>query len=574
MTNQDVFRWPALANGTQRQLLGFFVTILELPGIPMILFGEEQEHYILENLAPDYLFGRTPMASASGWQVHGCYNLGEEVYVDMPFEKSFDGCHDDSVSKDHRDPSKPMRNILKRMFELRDLYPVLNDGFNLTTLSTRTYNLHLRGSGDLPSPQGIWSVYRGRNPTVQNFTAGHGNQPVWLLFQNENKTVTYDFDCNSLNISLPDGALISAFPRNTTVKNLFYPYEEYTLTSANFTLGLENSTEPQGCLPSITMRPWEFKAFVPKSEWEQPKPVITEVSPGHDARIVSLVAPGETESIDIRIGFSVPMDCASVAASLTIQSTTQSGVTAEINNSTVSCAQVTAETPGYVAEVPTLWTFTATLENVAHGVHTYTFDNPTNSNGTKSTNTTDKFMFRVGQINNPIVFPNLANYTAGLLQKDSATGSLYVSQTAAGADKVRYSTNWGSSFSKWQNYTGDNITLEKQSWSGTSLQEWEGEHVILHYWSRKFSLFFPYFKSALHDISTRFTVKLPEDCEIYDTQIVELPSNMKFKVEILIIDRHDWQQRSYPAQRSKNWRSPGPALAACVGCGVMEQMGF
>lgn len=77
MTGQDVFRWPALANGTQRQLLGFFVTMLEIPGIPMVFFGEEQASYILENHANDYVFGRTPMASQRAWQLHGCYHLGE-----------------------------------------------------------------------------------------------------------------------------------------------------------------------------------------------------------------------------------------------------------------------------------------------------------------------------------------------------------------------------------------------------------------------------------------------------------------------------------------------------------------
>lgn len=77
MTGQDVFRWPALANGTQRQLLGFFITMLEMPGIPMVFFGEEQASYILENHANDYVFGRTPMASQRAWQLHGCYHLGE-----------------------------------------------------------------------------------------------------------------------------------------------------------------------------------------------------------------------------------------------------------------------------------------------------------------------------------------------------------------------------------------------------------------------------------------------------------------------------------------------------------------
>ena len=235
MTGQDVFRWPALANGVQRQLLGFFITLLELPGIPMILYGEEQASYILENQADDYVFGRTPMTSQRAWQLHGCYHVGEAVYVDMPFNSSAYGCVDDSVSLDHRDPSHPVRNVLKRTFEIRRQYPVLNDGFSLLTLSNRTYDIFLPGSGGLPSPHGIWSVYRGRAEAAQDF-AGNGasNLGAWLVYGNENRTVDYTFDCQSKNKS---EVLISAFPANTVVKNLFYPYEEHTLEASTFKLG-------------------------------------------------------------------------------------------------------------------------------------------------------------------------------------------------------------------------------------------------------------------------------------------------------------------------------------------------
>ena len=235
LTNHDVFRWPALKNGTQRQLLGFFVTILEMPGIPMILWGEEQEFYTLENLADDYVFGRSPMTSSRAWQLHGCYNLGEAVYVDMPFGPSADGCHDDAVSLDHRDPSHPIRNVLKRMYELRRQFPTLNDGYNLETLSSRIYNIYLPGSQGIPSPHGIWSVYRGRTEGIQDFTGiGQENQGVWFIYHNENKTVNYTFDCQSQNKSL---TLISAFPTETVVKNLFYPYEEYTLEDSTVKWG-------------------------------------------------------------------------------------------------------------------------------------------------------------------------------------------------------------------------------------------------------------------------------------------------------------------------------------------------
>ena len=96
----------------------------------------------------------------------------------------------------------------------------------------------------------------------------------------------------------------------------------------------------------------------------------------------------------------------------------------------------------------------------------------------------DRFMFRIGQLDNPMVFPLSSNYSRNLLHKDPATSDLYISPKAPGADKIRYSTNWGSSFSKWISYTGANITLEPQAWTGTKAQEWSGDHVIVHYWSR------------------------------------------------------------------------------------------
>ena len=484
MTNQDVFRWPALANGTQRQMLGFFVTILEMPGIPLLFFGEEQEFYALENTAPDYVFGRTPMVSNTASQIHGCYGLGEKVFVDMPYDRVKDGCHDDTISLDHRDPSHPLQNILKRMFELRLQYPVLNDGFNLTTLSTRLYDLHLPGSGALPSPMGIWSVYRGRNADVQDFNGtAAGNLPVWLLFHNQNQTVTYEFSCKNPNTTSEDSALVAAFAANTTVKNLFYPYETYTLEDSEFNYTLQGLDQAGGCISAVTLRPWEFKAFVPESEWVQPKPVITWLSPSHDERVLSNVTYDATESVQIEIGFSENMNCSDVANSLTIASATQLGVTAVLNMTSVACSNTTFFKAGLLGEVPTTFSFHAELTNVANGVHTITVDNPSMDGVIQTTQAKDKFMFRIGAYDNPMVFKETANFTKGILQQDEF-GDLYVATRAAGADKMRYSTNWGSSWSQWQNYTGQNTILQKQNWTGTKAQEWDGEHVILQYWSQ------------------------------------------------------------------------------------------
>ena len=138
VTNQDVFRWPAITNGIQRMLLGLFVTTLELPGIPLLLWGDEQAFYVLDNTAANYIFGRQPISAALGWQNHGCYELGSTVYYDFPVEAALNGCNDDSVSLDHRDPTHPVRNIIKSMYHMRQTYPILNDGYFLELLSNRS----------------------------------------------------------------------------------------------------------------------------------------------------------------------------------------------------------------------------------------------------------------------------------------------------------------------------------------------------------------------------------------------------------------------------------------------------
>jgi glycosidase len=44
-----------------------------MPGIPLLLWGEEQAFYVLDNTANNYIFGRQAMSSATAWQTHGCY---------------------------------------------------------------------------------------------------------------------------------------------------------------------------------------------------------------------------------------------------------------------------------------------------------------------------------------------------------------------------------------------------------------------------------------------------------------------------------------------------------------------
>ena len=53
-SNFDVFRWPSIENGTEKQNLGIFIVSLLFPGIPLINWGEEQAFYILENTNANY----------------------------------------------------------------------------------------------------------------------------------------------------------------------------------------------------------------------------------------------------------------------------------------------------------------------------------------------------------------------------------------------------------------------------------------------------------------------------------------------------------------------------------------
>jgi alpha-1,3-glucan synthase len=139
---------------------------------------------------------------------------------------------DDNISLDHRDPSHPIRGLVKLMNEMRQNYPVLNDGYYLQQLSNKTYDIYLPGSNGTPTETGLWSVLRSRFVGVQDFTGiGQGNQSVWLVYQNDNQTIDYQFNCTG------DDAFISPFDAGTTVKNLLPPYDEYTLVNSSTMLG-------------------------------------------------------------------------------------------------------------------------------------------------------------------------------------------------------------------------------------------------------------------------------------------------------------------------------------------------
>lgn len=477
VTNQDVFRWPAIKKGIEKNLVGLFVTTMILPGIPTLMWGEEQATYVLENTAGNYVFGRSPMTSSLAWQTHGCYAVGSEKYTNFPLDAALYGCLDDNVSLDHRDPSHPVRNILKRMYELRTIYPALNDGFLLERLSNKTYDIYLPGSQGTPTETGMWSVLRSR-ASIQDFTGqGQGNQSVWLIYGNENVSTTYTFDCQDA-----EDALLAPFDTGTTVKNLFSPYEEYTLEASTQFLGLENTTEFNGCLSQLQLPGWGFKAFVPKDKWVGAAPSITGFLPGHDYRMLSTVATDELETVGIQIQFSENMDCDSVTNAIKLKSNTNNGSIPTIDSKSISCLSNNAQPSSNLSgSLGIVWTYSANLINVANGIHSVTVTNATNSARNSSTGAVDRFLFRIGQADNPMIFPRQSNYSTSLLyQADDS--SYKISHKAAGASRFRYSVDFQSSFSDWIDYSGDDFTLPKKNWTGTTSQSWKGEHVYVQYW--------------------------------------------------------------------------------------------
>lgn len=414
------------------------------------------------------------MSSSQAWQLHGCYKVGSIKYANFPLDAALFGCEDDNISLDHRDPSHPVRNIIKRMFEMREVYPVLNDGYYLQQLSNQTYDIYLPGSNHTPTETGLWSVYRSEFSEVQNLTGtAAGAQSVWLLYTNENRTIDHTFNCSA------SGSLIAPFDAGTTVKNLFAPYEEYQLEDGSVELGIEGSEKRNGCISNFSMPAWGFKALVPKTAFVSPRPALTAFSPGHDYRLVSTLDNGA--SVRVAFGFSGTMDCESITNSIRISSTVTGGVGASLDNSSVTCSTVNVTTQ-WVGQPGTTFTYEADIINMHHGIHRITVNNASSSEGV-ATNSVDSFLLRVGDFDNPVVFPRTANYSSSLLY-GADNGSLYVSHHASGADLWRYSLNFGTTFSDWLPYTGGNSSLDTRVWSGAKSQAWEGEHVIAQYWSQ------------------------------------------------------------------------------------------
>lgn len=411
------------------------------------------------------------MSPAPAWKMHGCYSLGSSQYINWPIDQGRRGCEDDGVPRDHRDPSHPTRNILKAMYAMRENYDTLSEGWLVQQLSNQT-DLTLLDGSTTPTERGIWSVARAFFPTVQGQFA---SDPVWFVYHNRDSETKYSFDC-----SKNETAFFSPFDAKAELKNLFYPYDEIELENSPKSFGFDGSEKNSGCLSEITMAPFEYRAYVKKADWKEAPPMITKFAPGHDISVDSADANG---ALNVSFSFSREMDCDGVTESITISSLIEGNAgNAKIDNATVKCTTLSDdEKPPYIGAIGSKWSWSATLQNVQDGVHSIIVKDAATEDGKDGTNSTDKFLFRVGSVDNPVAWPMTANYSTSLFTKSGS--DFFVNHNAAGASSWRYSTNWGSSWSDWQTYTGGRQQIQKLPWEGTSAQAWSNDHVMVQYYS-------------------------------------------------------------------------------------------
>ncbi|TDZ25540.1 Cell wall alpha-1,3-glucan synthase mok13 [Colletotrichum orbiculare MAFF 240422] len=464
VTNQDVFRWPAIELGLERMLLAYFITTMLLPGAPLVYYGEEQAFYVLDNTAENYVFGRQAFSAAQAWKYHGCYVGDNSVYVGWPITKGKKGCEDDTVAHDHRDPSHAVRNFMKRMFSFRNTFPALEGGWLVEELAKKTAGVQYNGSS-VATETGIWSVVRDYFSGVQSQTS----DPVWLVYHNSPNETTYTFDCTN-----EADAFIAPFDSGSKLRDLFSTDGEITLESSPKENSFKGAGHTAGCLSSITMAPFGFHAYVPTAKWPKIKTSITGFEPGHDTPIDSTDANGK---IPIAFKFSTELTCATVTEAVSAYVVVDGNTRTNLTFDTPVCgAMDPIEKESFIGAIPSVWKWSANLQNVPDGIIKITVAE------SAGTNATDHFLLRFGRPINPVVFPSTANYSRSLMEESN--GEYFINHAAAGAEKWRYSTNWGSTWSNWITYTGAKSRMVDQAWDGTDLQKWEGKHLMVQYFSK------------------------------------------------------------------------------------------
>ncbi|TFY76274.1 hypothetical protein EWM64_g7737 [Hericium alpestre] len=387
----------------------------------------------------------------------------------MPLDKALLGCMDDWNSLDHFDPTTDSRRVFGQFMYLRSVYAALQDGFNLVQRGNWTYYIQRPGSNETATEMGLWSASRSAIPGVQTLTGKHTDQ-VWLLYTNENVTRTYTYDCGK------DLWISSPYQSGTIVRNLFAPFESYTLQDSKSSYNNDSKAPWQGCLGSISMVPYGFKALVPSTEWVAPRPALTRFLPGHDARLDSSV---NSSSITISFEFNSVMDCGSVSDALSFNmSSSGKGSNPTFDKNAVKCQAINNAPPVQIpGDTPSAWSWSATLQNVPDGILALTLTNPTSADGTASTEAVDRLLLRKGASDNVIVFPN-SDYDNSAF--DHANGQYSFTHKAFGADLLRYTVDYGQTWSAWKVWE-DTTYIDEDIFDG---KFWAGQHIMFQYWSQ------------------------------------------------------------------------------------------
>ncbi|EEB09010.2 alpha-1,3-glucan synthase Mok13 [Schizosaccharomyces japonicus yFS275] len=470
VTNHDVFRWPAIANGAEKLILGTMVTFFLFPGIPSIYYGDEQGMYVLDNTAKNYIYGRQAMPSAMAWKLHGCYSLGSEQYPTFPISKASHGCQDEWNTLDHFDFAKEELQIFKQFSAIRNYYVSLKDGWKLKLLGNWTHKELYEHSWNVSTEIGVWSVVRGFLPGIQNFTISQyedsRTSDVWILYTNQNSSVTLDRSCDS------EDAVLAPFESGITVKDLIFPFEEFKLLTSK--KRISKNGRSYGCLPKVRLPAWGYRLFVPKSQFTRFAPYITSFSPAHDSRLINY-----NSTVSLTVSFNEPMDCEMLTKRMSFKSKTLYSTVLHVDESSVVCSNVTIKPNLNLTGLSTTkFTWSGRLYNVQDGLHQVTIPRVFNSDHSLLSDTNYNLMFRIGSPDNPMVF-NAANRSSDILTKDG--NSFFINHKASGADYYRYSVDYGLHWSNWTLYDGrptnctDALTNLTKSWSG--------HYVKVQYWS-------------------------------------------------------------------------------------------
>ena len=215
-----------------------------------------------------------------------------------------------------------------------------------------------------------------------------------MLMSNENQTKTWEYDCKS------DNWISSPYMSGTIVRNLFYPYENYTLQDSGSSYYANGTAPWYGCLSNVSMDPYSFKALVPSDEWVPPPPQLTNFSPGHDARIQAESGDSNATTVDITLEFNMPMDCDSVTSALSFN-LTGNGSAPSLDTTSVKCLTLsTLSAPSLSGSSVSEWTWSGTLQDFPDGILEIKVENAVSQTGV-STNVSDWFIDSESRLINP-----------------------------------------------------------------------------------------------------------------------------------------------------------------------------